>query len=77
MKNKRVKIDVEKMRKEVWKCHNGKAAGCDRITVEMVKQGFEELKGALVRLYKDCFRKGVFPNSWKKGRYTNVTQRRG
>lgn len=25
------------------------------------------LKGVLVRLYKGCFRKGVFPNRWKKG----------
>lgn len=64
--NRRVRIDEARVRKAVWSCPGGKAPGWDEILVEMLKEGFEDIKGVLVRLYRGCFRKGVFPNTWKR-----------
>lgn len=64
----RYRVDDEQIRQAVWKCKSNKAPGSDNILVEFVKEGWQELSNLLVKMYNGCFKWGLFPNRWKRGR---------
>lgn len=45
--NRTVKIDEGKERKAVRQCRSGEAPGWDGIVIEMIKEGYEEIKGGI------------------------------
>lgn len=49
-------------------CRRGKAPGPDGIVTQLLSEGWDELRRYLARLYTGCFRFGIFPTAWKRGK---------
>ena len=45
---------------------NNKAVGFDSISNEMLKCGFSQLKGCLLKIFNSILTNGSYPSSWKK-----------
>ena len=58
------KFSLEELRSAVKKLKNGKAAGVDGVTSEMVKYGGATLQVRLLQLFNVCFECGKVPVDW-------------
>jgi hypothetical protein len=59
-------ISEEEVQSAVNKLNNGKAAGTDEITAEMLKTGGSEVVCFLTKLFNVLFSKGMYPDEWSK-----------
>ena len=59
-------ISKEEVRGRVRKLKNGKAAGIDEITGEMIKNGGERVIDWIWKLCKKAFEEGVVPMDWRR-----------
>ena len=76
----------EEVNAAINKLKSGKAYGIDGITSEMLKNGNNNIKLFLVKLFNTIFNKGIYPKAWskaivipifKKGNPENVDNYRG
>ena len=59
--------NLKELRKVLKKLKNGKAAGIDRVSNEMIKASFDILKPAYLKLFKLIITVGQVPAIWCKG----------
>lgn len=73
-------LDFLVTKEEVSKClhslKNGKSAGLDRISNEMLKYGESTLLPYIVKIFNSVLQVGVYPNNWKLG-YINPIHKSG
>lgn len=60
-------IQDEDLERAISKLRNHKAAGCDNITAELLKQGGDDLKEALRLLIERIWKEGIIPDQWNTG----------
>ena len=59
-------ITPQELRSAVDSLKNNKAVGFDSISNEMLKSGFLQLKGCLLKLFNTILTNGSYPSNWKK-----------
>ena len=63
-------ISVDEVMRAVQRAKNGKAAGYDEITIEILKD--PAIFNMLCILFNNCFDSGLVPTQWKKGIITPI-----
>lgn len=69
-------INKEEIRKAVKSLKNGKAAGTDYISNEMIKVGINELIDPLCKVFNLVFQTGNFPKVWNES-YISLIHKKG
>jgi hypothetical protein len=65
-------ITQEEIRQAIGKLKNGKVAGLDSITNEMIKAGVNELIVPLTALFNNILSTGEYPEAWREGYITPI-----
>ena len=69
-------IKVDEILKAVKSLKNGKSAGADCISNEMIKNGIPVLLEPLCKLFNFIFQKGTFPKIWNES-YISLIHKKG
>ena len=65
---------LEEIRNAIEGMGNKKAPGENGITGEIYKSSFEIFPNYITAMYKECLRRGVFPERWKRAKLIPITK---